>query len=324
MQNWRKYPKTELHRHLEGSVRISTLLDVVHEAGVKTYPDESVFRQKAIVNRPQKSLAEVLERFWFVQQFMATQPIIERIAYENVLDAYNDGVRHLELRYSPGYIIANHPKLSFESIHEAVQKGVLRAKKDLKENIKVGLIGIISRDQPFKEAEATADLVINHKQDFVGFDLAGPEVGFDLAPFEKLFSKVKSAGLGITVHAGEAPRPEAPEIVREAIDRLGATRIGHGLQIMHSKEMMDYVRNKNVVLELCPTSNLITQSIKSYSEHPILKFLRNDILVTLNSDDPHQFGIDLTHEYQLLSSWGASQADFDKLNTIALNASFIK
>ncbi|MCC6277666.1 MAG: adenosine deaminase [Oligoflexia bacterium] len=325
MSALRDYPKIELHRHMEGAVRLQTLVDVAQEAGIdlKGASAQSI-RSEAVIDRPMNDLHEVLTKFWFVQKFIATPQIVERIAMENVLDAFHDGIRILELRYSPGYMVAGHPKLNFVKIHEAIVKGIKKAKDQLENKIQVGLIAIISRDQPFAEAKSTAELVETYRSDFVGFDLAGPEVGYELKTFEPLFNQVRSLDLGITVHAGEAPRPEAPLIVKEAIDRLGATRIGHGVQIRHSKEVMNYVREKNVTLEFCPTSNLITRAVDSEQDHPLIAFLRSGLRVTLNSDDPHQFGIDLTHEYELAKKWGATEADFKLLNDHARSASFMK
>jgi adenosine deaminase len=323
--SWRKFKKVELHRHLEGSVRLQTVLDVAREAGVKL-PCESLeeLREKALILQPMADLKTVLDRFWLIQSVLATPAIIERVAYENVVDAHHDGIRVLELRYSPGFIFANHPGLDYDMIHEAIVRGVTKAEKELSGAIAVGLICIISRDQPMKEADKTAAFAINHRKTFIGFDLAGSEAGFPCSLFKDHFKRARESGLQITAHAGEVRIKESPAFVKESIEVLGARRIGHGLQIIHDSKIVEFVRDRGVVLELCPTSNVITNAVGSLEEHPIRRLMKAGVRVTLNSDDPHIFGIDLTHEYEELASKLAfTPEEFDLLNQEALKASFI-
>lgn len=323
--NWRNYKKTELHRHLEGSIRLETVIAVAKDAGVQL-PTNNLdeLKKLALVTEPMKDLSVVLNRLWLTQSVLATEKIIERITYENCVDAYNDGIRLLELRYSPGFINTNHINLNYEKIHEAILKGKDRALKEFKD-LKVGFICIISRDLSTRDAEMSADFAISNKNTFIGFDLAGDEIGFPAINFKQLFQKVKKAGLGITVHSGEARRPGAAQTVQDAIIHLGATRIGHGVQIIHDKKIIDFVKKEKVLLEVCPSSNIITQAFDTIKDHPIKKLMEADVKISLSSDDPHFFGIDLTHEYELLAlEFNFGVAEFDELNKNAYEYTFLK
>lgn len=315
----------ELHRHLEGAIRVQTILDVAGEAGVDLSCESlEELREKALILKPMQNLKEVLDKFWLFQSVLANPSIISRVAYENCIDAYHDGIRVLELRYSPSFINHNHPELNYDVIHEAIVGGVKKATHELGGKIAVGLICIITRDQPLAEADRTADFAINHRKSFVGFDLAGEEVGFKSSQFVNYFERVKKAGLRITVHSGEEAVAEAPQFVKESIELLGAERIGHGLQIIHDKKVIDFVKSRNVVLELCPSSNVITNAVKDLKSHPIKRLMDLGVRVTLNSDDPHIFGIDLTNEYEVLEQeLGFTERDFETLTKEALEATFV-
>ncbi len=321
----RKIKKVELHRHLEGSVRLQTVLDVAQDAGIRLpTTDLEELKHHALIIEKMADLETVLNKFMLVQSALATPAIIRRVSYENCIDAFNDGIRVLELRYSPSFINLNHPSLDYDMIHKAVVDGVAQAEKELDGKMAVGLICIISRDQPPGEATKTVDFAAAHSRSFVGFDLAGSEVGYPVSSFRKHFDKARRAGLGITVHSGEARVNEAPGWVKEAVTELGASRIGHGVQIIHSTEVMDFVKKNDVTLEVCPTSNILTSAFDTLSDHPIRKFLDYGIRVALSSDDPHIFGIDLTHEYEVLEKeLKFTTAEFDRMNAYALEASFI-
>ncbi|MBK9294909.1 MAG: adenosine deaminase, partial [Oligoflexia bacterium] len=285
--NWRNYKKVELHRHLEGAIRLESIIEIARKTGVKL-PSYNLneLKEHALVTKPLKDLSVVLNRLWLTQSVLSTQDIIERISYENCIDAFNDGITHLELRYSPGFINTNHPDLDFEKIHHAILKGRERALKECP-NLKVGYICIISRDLSSKDAEMSAEFAVANKKTFIGFDLAGDEVGYPAENFKHLFNKVKKAGLGITVHSGEAKRPEAAQTVKDAIVHLGAQRIGHGVQVIHDKKIMEFVKSENVLLEVCPTSNYLTQAFATLEEHPIRKLMEFGIKLCVNSDDPN-------------------------------------
>jgi len=315
-------PKAELHRHLELCVRHSTLRELAPHFGIEV-PNEDIFRKRFLITEPMKDLGAVLSKFLDTQKLWATPDIIERLTFEICEDAYTkEGLRILELRYAPTFIIQGHDQLTFESIHEAILRGVRRAEKEFP--MAVGLICIIQRILPVKDAEAVTEFAIENKDTFVGLDLADNEVGFDSKPFSPFFLKAKEAGLGITIHSGEANVPNAPRYVKEAIDYLGATRIGHGVQIYRDKDMMTYVKENGIVLELCPTSNWLTSAVTSIEAHPFKQLMDFGILTTINTDDPGIFNIDLNHEYRLLHEvLKLTIQDLERCADFAAEASFI-
>jgi adenosine deaminase len=190
--------------------------------------------------------------------------------------------------------------------------------------IAVGLIAIIQRILPVEVGARVTDFAIENKDSFVALDLADNEVGFDAKPFAPHFHRAKKAGLHITVHSGESNVPGAHDFVRGAIENLGAERIGHGVQIYKSKETMDFVKARGVPLELCPTSNWLTNAVSSTAAHPFRQLMEYGVPVTINSDDPGVFDLDLTNEYRVLATeHGFTRAEFDRCNDTAAAASFI-
>lgn len=291
-------PKAELHRHLELCVRPSTIRELAPTLGMPL-KDEADFRNKFLITEPMRDLGAVLSKFLDTQKLWATPELIERLTFEACEDAFKiDNIRILEMRYAPTFIMSGHPNLNFLSIHEAILKGMRRAEDAYP--MAIGLICIIQRILPVKDAEEVTEFAIANKDSFVGLDLADNEVGFDSKPFSGFFRKAREAGLGITVHSGEAPVQNAPRYVREAIDYLGATRIGHGVQIYRDPKMMEFVRDNGIVLELCPTSNYLTQAVPNIAEHPFRRLMDFGVRTTINTDDPGIFNINLNHEYRVL------------------------
>lgn len=318
--NLKSIPKIELHRHLEGSIRLSTLRELYNNKYKTKLTDidaSAMFQVKS----PMKSLKEVIDRFMSTQALLETYDIIERITFEVCQDAFNEGIYLLELRYAPSFINIGRD-LNFNKIHEAILKGAKKAEKDF--NMVIGFIGIMVRSQSVKEAERACDFFIEHKDTFCGVDLADQEIGFDCKSFSKVFLKAKKAGLHITCHSGEEDVPEAPQFVRDSIDYCYAERIGHGLQIYKDLSTIEYVKEKGVYLELCPTSNYLTNSCPDIESHPFTFLTQKGVLTTLNSDDPGIFGIDLTHEWDLLiKKQSLSVEDLNAATKRAFTASFL-
>lgn len=314
-------PKVELHRHLECSMRFSTFLELAEIAGIQVPADLNEARENFLVTSPMKDLGSVLNKFLHVQKVIGSPAALTRITYEIIEDAVKEGIRILELRYAPTFITETHPHLNFEIVHAAILKGMKQAEHF---PIAVGLIATIQRIKPVSEAQAVLDFVLKNRDTFVGLDLADNEDGFEPEIFKTIFERAKSEHLPITVHAGEASIPRAAENVRSSIEILGASRIGHGLQIINDPSVMALCRDRGIPLELCPTSNYLTQAIPSLKDHPIRKLMEAGVPVTINSDDPGVFDIDLVNEYEVLSGlYNFTEAEFDKCNDIAAQASFI-
>ena len=321
-QNIRDLLKVDLHRHLDCSVRWSTLVELAPQVGIELSLTAQGQKDQFLITKPMKDLGSVLNKFLNAQKILASEEILTRIAFEVCEDAFNDGVRILELRYAPTFIAEDHEHLSFEKIHTALVKGLEMAKKRLP--MAVGLICIIQRTKSYEDAVKVVDFAIDHKDTFIALDLADNEENFDPKIFAPLFQKAKKAGLRITVHSGEAPNHLAATWVKDSVEILGAERIGHGIQIIRDPIIMQFVRDRKIPLEVCPISNFLTQSFPTYESHPIRKLIDNGILVTINSDDPGVFATTLTDDYDVLHQvHGFTLQDFKRANELAFNASFI-
>ena len=321
MSDLKNLPKAELHRHLELCLRPSTIKELAPQAGIHLKNDQD-FNDRFLILEPMKDLGSVLNKFLDTQKLLFSEEILERITFEVCEDAFTkEGIRILELRYAPTFVQLGH-SMTFEQIHQAIVKGVKRAEKTYP--MAVGLICIVQRILSANIAEQIVDFAIEHKETFVGVDLADNEVGFDSKPFAPFFMRAKKAGLGITIHSGEANVPKAPRFVRDAIDYLGAERIGHGVQIYRDPEMISYVKEKSVVLELCPTSNILTSAVQDIQSHPFKTLFETGVLTTINTDDPGIFNIDLNHEYRVLhQALGLSISTLESCAQIAAQRSFI-
>lgn len=330
-------PKVELHRHLEGSIRFSTLqqyaahfypTDISKTNDAKTLnnrnskTDLDQLRKIAIIDKPMTDLASVLASFEIWQKLLYNYEIIEQISFEACEDAYLDGVRILELRYAPTFIQEAHPKLELEKIHAAIAKGIKTAQQ--KYPILVGVIGIFVGTQSIEQAQKTLDLVLKHQADFIGIDIADNEPAYNRKNFSKLFDIARQNHLSITAHAGEAIFPHSIQNIIDSVEILGAKRIGHGLQIYTNTKAIDFLKQNNILLELCPYSNWLTNACTSHKEHPFAKLYNAGLAVSINSDDPGLFGSELSFDYQLLQEHqNLKLTDFQKINQMAYTHSFI-
>ncbi|MEZ0392547.1 MAG: adenosine deaminase [Pseudobdellovibrionaceae bacterium] len=314
-------PKVELHRHLECSMRLSTFVELAEDLGLEIPSTLEKTKEEFLVTSPMRDLESVLQKFLRTQAVLSSPEILSRITYEAIEDASLEGIKILELRWAPTFIAQGHPHLNFDKILDGIRKGAQMASHL---PVAVGFLSIIQRILPVSEAEKVVDFTIDHKDFFIGLDLADNEEGFDPRLFQKPFEKAKKNGLHITVHAGEAKIPQAAQNVKNSIQILGAQRIGHGLQIISDPSIVTFVREQGIPLELCVTSNWLTQAIPNLQDHPIRKLMQSGVLVTINSDDPGIFDSNLLKEYQLLAqSYGFTAAEFDQCNDVAAQASFL-
>jgi adenosine deaminase len=322
----RALPKAELHRHLDGSVRLGTLAELARRHGLDLgAASEAELAEKAQVRSPLAGLEQVIERFGTLQKVLCCYEAIRRVAFENVEDAWRDGVRLLELRFAPAFIAAGK-KLAWEEIIEAVldgvEEGVARC------GIAVGLIGILPRTAPMQDNCAALAELLRYARGahpgahrLVGLDLADSETARPPGDFLPLVQRARAAGLGITIHSGE--NTDAAHVV-DTIRRFSPTRLGHGIKAWGDREALRLIAERGVTLEVCPTSNWLTRSVPSLEAHPLPRLLRAGVRVTLNSDDPHLMGIDLVHEYALAARlWGMGPPDFLAMNQEAVRASFL-
>ena len=319
--NIRSLPKVELHCHLEGCFQPDTVREVGRTLGIEVPSDPAAFRRDWLITEPMTNLAVALGKFRNIQSIWGSEEVIERLAFEACEYGRAQGIRIFELRYSPDFIAEGHRNLGFEKIHRSVLRGVERARHP---DLAVGLIGIVRKIMTDPQAARTTDFIIENRDSFVGIDLADRDIGFELRRFAAQMDKARKAGLRFTTHCGEDDVPEAPLHVRMAIEDLGAERIGHGIFTVRDPQVMELARRRSVLFELCPTSNWLTSSVPSIAAHPIRLFLQSGVHVSINSDDPSLFGIDLCHEYEVLQrDLGFTQQEFDRLNDLAAAHSFV-
>jgi len=316
-----KLVKAELHRHLELCLRPETIFELAPQYGIALNSQKD-FQDRFMILEPMKDLGTVLNKFLDTQKLLATPEILERIAFEACEDVYrNENVRIIEFRYAPTFIALGHD-MTFDQIHEAIVRGVRRAEESYP--IAVGLICIIQRILPVADAERVTKFAIEHKDTFVGLDIADNEEGFDSKPFAPVFKQAKAAGLGITVHSGEAPHPKAPSWVMDAIEVLGAERIGHGVQIYRDENVMKVVRDRQIPLELCPTSNMLTGAVPDLKDHPFKRLMDFGVLTTLNTDDPGIFNTNMNRETRIAHQiMGLSMEELERCAQTAAERSFI-
>lgn len=318
----RKLPKVDLHRHLDCSMRWSTVTEIAKSLGMNLGTRPALFRDSFLVTDKMKNLESVLKKFLNAQKVLASEEILTRLAYEVCEDAYNDNVIMLELRYSPSFINEGHAKLSYDKIHKCLMKGIQIAEK--KFGMAVGLIGIIQRNKPLTVAKKAMDFFIDHKKDYVAVDLADNEESFDPKAFAPLFLRAKKSGLHVTIHSGETPNDLAGQWMIDSIESLGAERIGHGVQCINHPAVIEILKSRNIPLEVCPLSNWLTQAFPTFNDHPLRKLYDAGVPLTLNSDDPGIFGSTLTDDYDIAQKHhGFGVDEFKKLNRIAFQKSFI-
>ncbi len=314
----RNLPKIDLHRHLDCCMRWSTIFELARIHGLAPFP----IRDDFLITNQMKDLESVLSKFLKTQKLLCSEEILTRLAFEACEDAFNDNVLMVEFRYSPGFIAEGHPHLTYEKIHSALVKGLKRGEDQF--GIAIGLIGILQRVKSFQEAEKALQFFIDHKSDYVGIDLADNELGFEPKPFAPLFQRARQEGLHITVHSGESPHDLAGQWVLDAINILGAERIGHGVQSIHNPKVIEALKDKNIPLEVCPLSNWLTQAFTHFEDHPLRKLYNLGVPVTLNSDDPGIFASTLTDDYVLAHQFhGFGIEEFTFSNRTAFQHSFI-
>jgi adenosine deaminase len=249
---------------------------------------------------------------------LASEQACYRVAYENVEDAKRAELTYAELRFSPVFMAQAH-NLPIDQVIDAVVAGCKAGSKEY--GVPVNLIGILSRSYGEATCHQELQALLRAKDDIVALDLAGDEKGFPAIRFKQHFKLARDAGWNITVHAGEA---DGPHSIRQAIDELGATRIGHGVAAREDADLMDFMANNNISIECCLTSNFQTGACTNIAQHPIKAFMERGIVVTLNTDDPGVSGIELADEYKLASEVvGLSCAQLNQIQLNGVEVAFV-
>lgn len=307
----RRLPKAELHCHLDGSVRPETLLELAREFRQPVPRDDPDALRDYMRVDDARSLEDYLARFDVTLGVMQTAPALERVAYELSIDAANDGVRYIEVRYAP--VLNTRRGLSLGEAVEAPLRGLERAERDGGAMARVIVCGL-RHMAPDVSLELARLAVAYRDRGVVGFDLAGGELGNPASPHAPAFAYAREHDLACTCHAGEGADASS---IREAVHVCGAHRIGHATRLYEDDSLMQYVNDRRIALEICLTSNVQTHAVESYEEHPLRQYFDRGMNVVLNTDNRLMSGTTLTDEYQHAAT--ALGFTFDELAEIALN-----
>ncbi|WP_164007273.1 adenosine deaminase [Pyxidicoccus trucidator] len=273
-------PKTDLHCHLDGSMRVKTILELAEQQKVKLPADTEDGLAKAIhMGEVCKSLEEYLVAFDVTLSVLQTADALYRSAYELAVDAAAENVRWLEVRYSPALHLQKGLKMT--TVIDSVLEGLRAAKKET--GIKCGVIVCGIRHINPQTSMRLAELSVAYKnRGVIGFDLAGAEASFPAKDHRDAFQLILKNNVNCTAHAGEAYGPES---ISQAIHNLGAHRIGHGTRLREDGDLLNYVNDHRIPLEVCPTSNVQTGAVSSLAAHPLKFYFDYGLRVTINTDN---------------------------------------
>jgi adenosine deaminase len=313
-----RMPKAELHRHLEGSLTPEMLLEARRRFAIPL-PAQTPEELAPLIQllKPLSSLHQVLQCFHVFAAVFTTPEVVRFLAERVVEEAARDGIRYLELRFSPGYMAFTHG-LDPQAVSEAVIAGAGGAAA--RTGTVLALIAIASREMGPEVCLGTVRLAAGLRPHIAGVDLAGEEEGHAPQQFVRAFDLAREHGLGITIHAGEQAFPEN---VRAAVELLHAGRIGHGIQIVGDEALMGLLRERRIPLEISITSNVIVGAVRSPADHPVCKLMAAGVPVTLNSDDPGLFALTLSSELGLFARLsGCGLGELVRLQLCALEHGF--
>jgi adenosine deaminase len=311
-------PLIDLHRHLDGSVRLATILELgsAHNVALPAWDVEGL-RPHVQIDGRESGVMAFIERFRWMTAVMADADACRRIAHENVADARSEGIDYIELRFSPCFMAAPHG-LDPAAVVEAVLDGLEAGARDC--GVRVGVIGILSRTFGPEAARRELEALLSYRGHIAALDLAGDEaVPGEL--FVDHFRRAREAGWHVTVHAGEAAGAAS---IWQALRELGAERIGHAVRAIDDPALIDYLCEHRIGIECNLTSNVQTSSVPDHASHPLRRFLERGLLATINTDDPVISGIDLPHEYRVAApAAGLSREQIEQAQRNALEISFL-
>jgi len=313
-----KLPKIELHCHLDGSIRVDTIIDIAKKENIKLDSYEKCDVEKLVqVPNDCTSLNEYLKRFDLANKVMQKSEYIKRITFELLEDAQKENVKYIEVRFAP--LLHVNEGLSIDEIIQSAIDGINEAEKiyDIKGNLILCCMRTMS--------EEDAILVVEEGKKFlnkgvVGIDLAGPEEEGFVKKYKNALELANKYGYKITIHAGEAA---SGQNVIDAINIGKAQRIGHGVRIKDMKEAYDLVKQTKVVLEMCPTSNIQTKAVENFNDYPLYDFYKDGINISINTDNRTVSNINLTHEIKLIfDNFNMNKDEYVDIYLNNVNATF--
>jgi adenosine deaminase len=315
---FRALPKTDLHVHLDGSLRLETILELAQAHNIDL-PANDVGGLRAAIGCGKNfgSLIEYLRGFEITLRVMQTEAALERIAFELAEDAHRENVRYMEVRYAP--MLHTQRGLKLTKVVEAVLEGLRRARETYGIKATVIICGIrnISAESSYQMAE----LAVAYKgRGVVGFDLAGAEADFPAKHHRAAFQLVRDNNINCTIHAGEAYGPES---IAQAIHVCGAHRIGHGCRLREDGDLLHYLNDHRVPLECCPSSNVQTGAVKDLASHPLKLYFDLGLRVTVNTDNRLITDTSVSKELYLVhTQMGVPFADIKSMILSGFKSSF--
>ncbi|MEK7867737.1 MAG: adenosine deaminase [Planctomycetota bacterium] len=315
----RLLPKIDLHLHLDGAVRVRTILELAQAHGVPLPADTVEGLAPHVLVPPDcGSLARFLKTFDVFYPVLRFPDAMTRVAREACEDAARENVIYLEARFCP--LLQEAPGFPLEAVLESVLEGLRQGMEAT--GVRAQVILCCYRPLSGEGSLRVARLALAYRERGVcGLDLAGDERAHPIGPHAEAFSLARKADLPITIHAGEDGGPQG---VREAVEVLGARRIGHGTRAARDEGLLDLLARRGVALEVCLTSNAQTGTVKRLADHPLPLFLDRGVRATINTDDPAVSGITLTHEYRVaMEELGFELPDLEGLGRNAARAAFL-
>lgn len=320
----RSLPKTDIHCHLDGSLRPATVLELARERKVRLPADNLEDLIPHVQVAPTcRSLKEFLDVFHVIYPLVRDAGAVERIAYELLEDCAADNIRHVEVRFAPA--LQAHEKFTIDEVIEATSKGLRRGLEDF--GVTSGIIICLFRSHGPKENRAAFEAVKKFfrkdngldRPGVVGMDLAGDEARYPTIQYADFYEEARKLKIPTTCHAGET----VGTANLKAALALDVHRIGHGIHLHEDPALMKEVVRRGVPLEIGITSNVRTKGVPSLQEHPAIDFFRGGVKITLNTDDRGVIGIDLTHEYETARRMGFSIDDLKKISLGSIDHLFL-
>ncbi len=312
-------PLIDLHRHLDGNVRLQTVLDLgrQHNIPLPAWDVESL-RPHVQITEPKPGIMAFIAKFHWPMAVLADTDACRRVAYENIEDAKNEGIDYIELRFSPWFMAETH-SLNPTEVTEAVVDGAQAGARDF--GLRANLIGIISRTYGPANGARELDALLTQRARIAALDLAGDEANFPGGLFREHFRRAREAGWQVTIHAGEA---DGAHSIWQALRELGTKRLGHAIRAVDDPSLLNYMAEHQIGVESNLTSNVQTSCVPDYPSHPLKLFLERGILATINTDDPGISGIDLPYEYNVAApKAGLSDAQMRQAQQNALTIAFL-
>jgi adenosine deaminase len=315
---YKGFPKVELHRHLEGSLRINTLMEVAKQHNIRV--SEANFHSLVQIQQNDPlTFSNFLSKFATLRLFFHSPEVIHRITKEAIADAAADGVVYMEMRFTP-VALTRSQGFSFSEVMDWVCQATMEASRQY--GIMVRLIASVNRNESVDMAEEVAQLAIERREKgIIGLDLAGNEAEFSSKPFIGVMRAACQNGMHMTIHGGEWGPAEN---VRLAIEEFDTERVGHGVRVMEYPAVVDLARERGTVFEVCMTSNYQSGVVKTLKDHPFVSMMKAGLNVTINTDDPSISGITLSDEYRLaMETMGLSPQQLSERVLAAAQASFL-